>query len=88
MNPEVNLDEWELRRLGQLTQHPDWPLLVKYVGSVKGAAARNIRKLSNSLQAYGYWSGVIQIVEDIENLPVDIGKIIHAKEEKEDEDEA
>lgn len=88
MNPEVHLKAEELRRLVSLTQHPDWPLLVQYLGSVREAAARSLRKLSNNLQTYGYWSGVIQIVDDIENLPVDIWKIVHAEDGKGEEDEA
>lgn len=54
MNPEVHLSQDELRRLGNLTQNPDWPLLVQYLGSVREAAARSLRKLSNNLQTYGY----------------------------------
>ena len=88
MNPEVHLSQDELRRLGNLTQNPDWPLLVQYLGSVREAAARSLRKLSNNLQTYGYWSGVIQIVEDVEHLPVDLWKIVHAEDGKGEEDEA
>ena len=88
MNPEVHFKAEELRRLVSLTQHPDWPLLVQYLGSVRDSAGKQLRKLSNTLQTYGYWSGVIQIVEDVEHLPVDLWKIVHAEDGKGEEDEA
>lgn len=86
MNPEVHLSQDELLKLAALTRDPSWGVLVKYLDQVRQSAGISMRKLSNTLQAYGYWSGVIQIIEDIESLPADITKIIHAGKETGHED--
>jgi len=76
MNPEVHLTDDDLVRLRNLTTSLEWQVFVKYLGSIKEAAGKNLRRTSNTLQLYGYFSGVIQILEDIENLPADILTII------------
>lgn len=86
MNPEVHLSNDELLRLRNLTTSPDWSAFIKYLESVKVAAGKSMRRLTNSLQTYGYFSGVIQVIEDIENLPVDVLKIIQ-KERTNDNEE-
>jgi hypothetical protein len=63
-------------RLRNLTTSLEWQVFVKYLGSIKEAAGKNLRRTSNTLQLYGYFSGVIQVVEDLENLPADILAII------------
>ena len=86
MNPEVHLSQDELLRLRNLTTSPDWSALIKYLESVKVAAGKSMRRITNSLQTYGYFSGVIQVIEDIENLPVDVLKITQKERTNENEE--
>lgn len=76
MNPEVHLTEDDCVRLRNLTTSLEWQAFAKYLSSIKRAAGKNLRRTSNTLQLYGYFSGVIQILEDLENLPADILTII------------
>ena len=86
MNPEVHLTEDECARLRNLTTSLEWQAFSKYLSAIKGAAGKNLRRTSNTLQLYGYFSGVIQILEDIENLPADILTIIQRERSERDEE--
>lgn len=86
MNPEVHLTEDECARLRNLTTSLEWQAFAKYLSAIKGAAGKNLRRTSNTLQLYGYFSGVIQILEDIENLPADILTIIQRERSERDEE--
>jgi hypothetical protein len=81
MNPEVYLTQDELQRLASLTRDPNWSVLVRYFDAVRAAAQKSLRNRKNSLQDYGYWAGVIQIIDDVENLPVDVTKIIYPQKD-------
>lgn len=53
-----------------------WEVFSRLVGRIREVAQQRIKSRKNTLQDYGYWSGVIQTCEDIESLPQDLARQI------------
>jgi len=71
------LNEDEAYALASLLRHDSWQAMNLYLSRMKETAYLSLRSRNQSAEDHGYFKGIIQVIDDLQAMPRNLGKQIH-----------
>lgn len=80
INPELHLDQEAAQRIASLMREERWRDFAEYIRKIRAMAEKQLKNRKNTLTDFGYWAGVTQICEDIEQMPEGIARQLYSED--------